>query len=371
MPPTNQEKAQAEAPESGEYNIEVDLGADDPAKTITRRPASDIAAQVRDDAEERRPERGAAPIEDRKTKEMRKRLARERRAFSQRLANAEAASQRQIADLRAEVDRLKLDRGAEADASQLEAQHEAAIKLLQEQLAAATEKGDSAEQARLTVAINKEFNTFAVKQARAAGVTSRADANGGGAGTSASTAQPTGRVSGPTAAGSRFILANEEWWDDPDYELEQLFANQLFVKLTGDPARGIPGEGYGKNDDATFAEIARRVRAKFPTLDIHAGREDAEADAEDGADEEDESEGSERQAGQRRQPTRGTEMRRSRAGATGFDDRGVVGARKGLAIITPKDQATMRAMGLSPDKNEHVLQFLHEKQADAGREGAR
>jgi len=340
----NQETA-GKAQEPASQIIEIDLDAADPEKTITRRAADDIASAARGDNDD---DRGAARDADAndplmKSKEMRRRLARMNRSFDQRLAEREAAHQREIADLRKRLDGLtleKTDASAGADAA-----HEANMTKLQADLEAANERGDSKEAAAISRKMARaEGQYWATKQAAAG---SHAG-TGGGAAAAAATAQAAAARTGPTAAGSRFILANEDWWEDPEFKLERQYANSLYADLVK--------EGYDGNDDETFNEIAARVKKKFPSLGIQSGRKGRTEDGDDDGD-------------TRGNDTRGTDgnghRRVARNGATNFQDRGSGGgndvSRRGRVVITPADQSTMISAGMDPRNNAHVMQFVREK----------
>lgn len=316
--------------------ITVDLNEADPNKAVQRQARtapsqSDTARAARGDDDDK--PHGKAE------KELFKRMARFQRKiqkdFDQKFADAEARHQREISDLRKGGDRVQLERGA----AEAESAHEAEIKALEAQLTAAIERGDSAEQARLTTLIARKDGAFHAKQS---GSQQRRDT------TAEPEARPAARAaSGPTAAGSRFILANEDWWEDPAYEIEKQASSTLYLAL-------INEEGFDPNSDDTFAEVGRRLKDKFPKLAVVAKGLAADDDDPDGEDD--------------RDPDPEPEVRqeaphRRRAAAANFQDRGGAPANSGKQTLTPADIKTMRDAQMDPDNNHHVVSFLREKQA--------
>lgn len=344
MPDDNQATA-AKAAQEPEPIIEVDPNEPDPAKAITRsyKPAdADIAAAARDRGGDGAGSTQVDPNDPlMKSREVRRRLSRMARNYDQRLADQEARHRQEMADMRKELDAIKLERNE--DTSKLDTEHEREMAGLQEKLAAAIEKGDSGEQARLQVAITRAENTYwAKKQHLATGTkpVQRDDQRQ----QQQQRDQPTRQ--GPTAAGARFITANEDWWEDDEFKLERNYANQIFADLT-------KNEGYDANDDDTFREIARRVKTKFPSLDVKPGRAEAGDDAGDG------------------EGKTGTKPI-VKNGALNAQDRGGQQPRgRGRITLTQADIATMRTTRLDPMNNTHVMQYMREKQAMEATSGGR
>jgi hypothetical protein len=329
---------------ASETRISVDMNAADPDKAVTRTSPKDIAAQVRDDADTDRPRSKAE-------KELFKRMGRlERnltRQFDQQRADDEARHQRELSELRDQVKKVQVDRTGD-DAA--DAAHDTAINALKDKLMAAHEKGDSQAAADITLQISKLDAQFWAKKAAAAGVTTRET-------TTAATdtgkgAHPTNQQQragkGPTAAGSRFITANEEWWDDPAFEAEQSTANTIYLRL-------VEKEGFDPKSDETFKEIAKQVKAKFPKLDIRAGRDDAGPGDDDDDDDE---------ARQQERQTQG-QGRQRRAAAANVQDRGPANERNRGATrtLTAEERKTMEACRLDPNNDRDVVQFLREAAA--------
>lgn len=328
---------------TSETRITVDMNAADPNKAVTRTSA-DIASAVRDDADVDQP-KGRTKAE----KDLFKRMGRlERnltRQFDQRQAERDAEHQRQISELQAKLDKVSVDRSGD-DAA--DAAHEAALNVLKDKLAAAHEKGDSAASAEITLQISQLDAKFWAKKAQAAGVVTRETAAPEKDKGTAAAPQRAGK--GPTAAGSRFITANEEWWDDPAYEAEQSTANTVYLRL-------VEKEGFDPKSDETFKEVAKQLKAKFPKLDVHAGREDGPGD--DDGDDDDEA----------RQRARGDDTqgqgRQRRAAAGRLEDRGPVtnANRGGTRTLSKEEIATMQACRLDPNNDRDVVQFLREAAA--------
>lgn len=325
-----------------EREISVDLSAADPAKAVTRRDGKDIARSVREAAEQ-----DAPPTRSKAEREMFKRMRKLEqnleRQFDQRLANKEAEWQRERSDLTQRLDKLSLDQGGSDDKA--DAAHESAIAALRAKLEASYEKGDSKESAELTLQISKLDAQFWAKKAHAAGVTTRETAATTERAAGGQQQQkPAPANKGPTRAGARFISANDDWWDDPDFAVEQSATNTIYL--------GLLEEGFDAKSEETYKEVARRLKAKFPKLPVQAGRRDP--DEEDDADDEDAHDGD--RPGETR-PRRG-------APAARLEDRGGGSSRprerSTSRTLTPEEIATMKACRLDPDNDRDVVQFLRE-----------
>lgn len=321
---------------SPETGISVDMNEADPSKAVDRRGArSDIA-------EGREAERADAPAARTPAeREMFKRMGRYQRnmqkQFDQKLANVEAAHQRETADLKSRLDKLSVERGGAGDGA-ADAAHERALNALKAELEAAYEKGDSAKSADITLRISRLDAEFWANKAKAAGVATREE--GRTEGTERQGAQrPAGKATGPTVAGSRFINANDEWWEDPEFQIEKDAANSIFVNLRDQ-------EGFDPHDVEMYKEISRRLKAKFPDLDIRSGAR-RQADEDEGLEDElDEA----------------TTRTPRRAPSNRLEDRGTAGDRQrsNRRTLTGKEMETMRKCGLDPDKDRDVVQFLKE-----------
>lgn len=319
-------------PPSAEREISVDLNAADADKAVTRRPA-DIGREVR----ERDADGGRTPAE----KQLFRRMGRLERnltkQFDQQAAEREAAWQREKSDLQAKIDKLSVERGGDDKA---DAAHEAAIAVLKAKLEAAMEKGDSKESADITLQISRLDAKFWADKARVAGVATRetaADPNAG------KTTQPARRQS-PTAAGSRFITANEDWWEDPEYEAENATVNTIYLRL-------VNQEGFDPKSGETFKEVAKQLKKKFPDLDVKSGVRGAAGPGDDDDDDDDAA-------------AAGNGGRRN-AASQRIDDRGAAdaqGARRdgNRRVLTAQDKKTMRDCRLDPDDDRDVVQFLRE-----------
>jgi len=325
------------APETGEREISVDLNAADPAKAVTRRNSADIARDVRDNADTDTGTRGRTKLE----KDMFKRMSRlERnleRQFDQRLAAREAEHQRELSAMKERLDKVAVDRSGDDAADQA---HETAIAALKQQLEAAYEKGDSKASADITLQISKLDAQFWAKKANAAGVVQREKPADG-----TQQQQPPARTSktGPTIAGSRFIRANEDWWEDPEYVAENAACNAFYIEL-------VTKEGFDPKSDETYKEIAKRMKEKFPDLGVKAGRRDPDEDDDD-------------DEGARDTDTE-TRQRQRRAPAQRLDDRGgdadSLRNRGTNRTLTKQEIETMKACRLDPDNDKDVVTFLRE-----------
>lgn len=333
MSETTQDRPARRAPET---EISVDLSQSDPTKAVDRRnKPADIAASVRDDEDGTR----RSPTE----KHMMKRLNRLQKnitsQFDQKLADQEARHQQELTKLRESYQGVSVERQGDAEAATA---HERAMKAFEEQLAAANEKGDSAAAARITVEMVKADGAY---HAKLAGTKQRADTTGAAAAKTLPAAAEKPR--GPTPAGARFILANEDWWEDPDYAIEKGAAGQIYIALMND-------EGYEANSDDTFEEVARRLKVKFPKLGVVAGKGRRGPEDEPEDDDED----------ARQREDRGQHRRRAPAGA--IQDRGEASSRRqsgNRRSLSAQEIDTMRKVGLSPDNDRDVVQFMREANA--------
>jgi len=322
--------------------ISVDLNAADENKAVTRRSASDIAEGVR----ERDDGRPRTKVE----KEIFKRMNRMERnltkQFDQTMANREAEWQRERSELQAKLEKVSVDRSGDDKA---DAAHEAAIAALKLKLEAAYETGNSKESADITLQISRLDAQFWANKAKAAGVATR-ETTAEGTQARATPAAAATRSQKPTAAGSRFIMANEEWWEDPEFDVETQAANTIYLRLVKD-------DGFDPKSDETFREVAKQLKKKFPDLDVHAGRR---GPGDDDDDEEDLEKGGDRGGND------GAERGR-RAPAANIADRGGQGnaARRDAnrRSLTEQDRKTMTDCRLDPDNDRDVVQFLREAQA--------
>lgn len=340
MAENNQARAERRAPET---EISVDLSESDGKKAVTRRTkVPDIAENVRDDQE------GASRQYSPTERNMFRRLSRHQRnitkQFDQKLADQEARHQREMTELRTQYEGVSVERGGDTAAA---SEHERAMKALEDKLAAANEKGDSAEAARITAEMIKADGAY---HAKLSGAKQRDDTAGAAAARTVPVVKPAS--TGPTPAGSRFILANEDWWEDPDFALEKQYASTIYLKLMND-------EGYEANSDETFEEVARRLKEKFRDLPVVAGRRrKADPDDLEGGEYGDDAEGQDRNSGENRR----------RAPTAAMQDRGQTTQRRqrggnSLRSLTGKEIETMRKVGLNPDNDKDVMQFVREAAA--------
>jgi hypothetical protein len=337
---------EARARSAPEREVTVDLSQADPAKAIERRAPS-IASQVRDD-DDRGNQRGA-PKRSKTEEELFKRMTRMQksltRQFDQKLADQQATHQRELADLRTKYETgVEVERGS----TQLKDAHEKAMAELEKQLAEANEKGDSAAIARLTTAMIKADGEY---HARLTGTKVRPDVTGKEPNNGGQQQQRQQQAKGPTPAGSRFILANEGWWEDPEFAVEKQAASTIFLDL-------VQNEGFADNSEETFKEVAKRLKAKFVHLDVVApGGKKVRTDEGPGDGDDDEGDEEAGQGGD----DRGQSQQR-RAAAASITDRGNGGRfdNRNRRTLTAEELKTMRSVGLSPDNDKDVIQFLRE-----------
>lgn len=342
------EQSQARAPRRApETEISVDLSESDGSKAVQRRakPESpaDIASSVRDDQAGGR-DGNYSPLERNMFRRMNRFQKNITKQFDQKLADQEARHQQELTALRSRYEGVSVERGGDTEAASA---HERAMKGLEEKLAAANEKGDSAEAARLTMEIVKADGAY---HAKLTGTKQRADTSGAAA--TPQTQRQAPATTGPTTYGSRFILANEDWWDDPDYVVEKGAASTLFIELT-------QHDGLEANSPELYREIAKRLKAKFPNLPVvNAKRRPDEDLGFDDPEDLDEPEGN----------TRDRDQPRRRAPAAAMQDRGESGQRRQRGgndrrSLTPQELDTMKKVGLNPENDKDVIQFMREANA--------
>jgi hypothetical protein len=321
--------------------ISVDLNAADESKAVTRRSASDIAEGVRD--------RDDGKPRTKVEKELFKRMNRMGRnltkQFDQTLAAREAEWQRERSELQAKIDKVSVDRSGDDKA---DAAHEAAIAALKAKLEAAYEKGDSKESADITLQISRLDAQFWAKKANAAGVVTRESAaDTTQARTTTTTAQPQRQK--PTAAGARFITANEDWWEDPEFDVETQAANTIYLRL-------CQADGFDPKSDETFREVAKQLKKKFPDLDVRAGRKGPGDDDDDDDDDVDQNgDGNADGDGRRRAPVANIADRGGQGNAQRRDSN--------RRTLSEQERKTMVDCRLDPDNDRDVVQFLREAQA--------
>jgi hypothetical protein len=330
---------------TSETEISVDMNADNPDKAVTRRAADgNIGRQVRDDQDQ--DDRPRTKSE----KELFKRMGRlERnltRQFDQRRADDEARHQRELSEVKEQLAKVQVERGGADDAA--DRAYETQMAALKDKLAAAYEKGDSAGSADITLQISKLDAQYWAKKAQVAGVVTRETTD-----PAKPVAQPNPNADrtnkGPTREGSRFIAANEDWWDDPEFAIEQGASNAIYVEL-------VNKEGFDPKDAETFKEVAKRLKAKFPNLDVRAGDGKGPGDDEDDDDEASRNRG-------------GGEQRTRRAAAANIQDRGSENLDRqnrrdpNRRVLTNQEKETMRACRLDPDNDRDVVQFMREAAA--------
>jgi hypothetical protein len=341
MSEATQARATRRAPET---EISVDLAEGDPSKAVARRakPQGDIAAGVRDNAEG-----GDRKYSD-SDREMFKRMTRYQknitREFNQKLADQEARHKQEMSELRTRYEAISVERGGDQEAA---GAHEKAMKALEEQLAAANEKGDSQAAARITAEM---IRTDGAYHARLSGTKQRADTGGGAQQQQPARQEQRPAPQGPTGAGARFINAND-WWDDPEFTAEKAAAGAIFLQLRDE-------EGYDANSDATFREVAERLKEKFPKMakmiQTAGKRRAADPDAgpgDDDGDEEEDLQRGERQESRRRAPAGNMQDRGANSGHRNNGNR---------RTLTSEEIKTMRAVNLNPDNDRDVVQFLRE-----------
>lgn len=117
------------------------------------------------------------------------------------------------------------------------------------------------------------------------------------------------------------------------------------------------------NSDETFREVAKRMKAKFPRLAVVDGKRRS-VDPGDGEDDDDldlDARGGD--GGGDDDLDRDQDQHRRRAPAANLQDRGNNGNRRNSGnrrTLTQQEIGTMKKVGMNPDNDKDVVQFLRE-----------
>lgn len=335
--------------QDGGERIEVDVHESDASKAVTRtRVLPKPKARAGRNAD-------AVDLESwaERSKKVQKRINSMQRNFDQQRADDQALHQRELAALN---DRINgLTRGGDNAPSGSEAEHTKAMDTLQAKLEEAQEQGDSKAAAKISRDMaTLEGKFWAAQTAKATGATAaadRANTTGNGAARPANGAR---QIPKPTQAGIDWAKANADWWEDKSDDVAvaaRAAANGMYLKMVE--------EGEDSQKLEFYEKIRKAISKRFPELEMVSTMSNGlggEGDEDEEVDGEGQRDGDRRQ----REPVRRQAMP--------VVDRGQGTARNkpGGQTLTKADQATMRAVGLDPDKNSHVLSFLKEKnQMDA------
>lgn len=330
-----------------EERIEVNLDAKD-GEQVTRRAVRGAAPRSKnDDGTEAR-----MSDWEQRSRHVKKRLIQQARAFNQQIADQEAEFKRQLA---IRDDRLaRLERGGD-NTSTDEAAHQKVMDDFESKIAAAQEEGDSAKVAKLTREMSTADSKFwAVQTAKQTGGTGGGKgaegANGGGAGGGVQAP----KVLQPTKAGVAWAKANAEWFDDPtdrNHVAAKAFANALY--------KDKADEGDDREDPEFYEEIRKEVERRFPeieTVSTMRGARRADPDDDDDDDDDDDA-GNEERDDTARDRRREAPRRPSSLSLPNRGDKDKSRSNR-LATITGAEQKQMRAVGLDPANNKHVMQWI-------------
>lgn len=314
--------------------IEVDTDQADSAKAVNR------SAAKADDDDRRLPASENAETDDErrhsdwlsKSRAVNRRMASFQRnltkQFDQRMADRDAEHQRELRDVKDRLNGLKVDRDGDAT----DTAHEAEMAKLQAELEAAIEAGNAKEQAKLQATISrKEAAHMMAKTSRLA--TSRNDDKKD---------EPDKRAAPGVSRKAQEFIARTPWWDEPDHWEEKAYANALHAKMIQ--------EGSDAESDSHYAKLAKKLKKRFPDLEV----DDVDVD-EDEEDEDEEEEPPKRKAPVRAFKDRGNEER--------------VNVRGGRIQLSNADLETMKMAKLDPTNNQHVLEFAKAKRERIEGEG--
>lgn len=289
-----------------------------------------------------------------RSKTVSKRLGRMERNFNQRFADQEARFQRTIADLKRENSSLRVSRGvSETD----QAAHDSKIAAWQSELETAYEKGDTKKQAELTTKIAQAQGEFESKK-RQAMLGQQQQDRGGDDRREAPIGDPDNRGNGPTREARKWMRANDDWWNDPEFEIEKQAAIVIDNQLID--------EGSDPNDPEHYEELRERLLDKFPDMESEVvmpgarrgrravGRDD-DVDDLDGDDDRGDS--------RDRRDTRTRNGSVRRPPVPSFADRG---ADRGdqprrsngrTVTLSRAQRENMITFGLDPQNDDHVKEY--------------
>jgi hypothetical protein len=343
--PTDQEKPFAE----------IDLGA---SKDGIQRMADEPDEDADDDLPGSEGDDGEQPRERRfidRSKSVSKRLGRMERSFNQRFADQEARWQRQVADLKRENSSLRVNRGvSEAD----QAAHDSKIAAWQSELETAYEKGDTKKQAELTTKIAQAQGEFeSKKRAAMLGQQQHQDRDDRRDAVD-QRGDPDNRGNGPTREARKWMRANDDWWNDPEFEIEKQAAIVIDNQLID--------EGSDPNDPEHYEELRERLLDKFPDMESEIAMPSARRGRRDARRDDDEDDDLDDDRGDRRdrRDTRG-----ARNGSTrrppipAFADRGADRGNQprrsnGRTVTLSRAQReNMITFGLDPQNDDHVKEY--------------
>lgn len=267
------------------------------------------------------------------------------RQFDQQKASLEADLQRmrrENEDLRKSVGTGRGSQGAD------EAAHERDMAALEAQHTKHLEAGDSAAASKVAREMaRKEAEFINAKTAAMMGEQQRTEKRD----QRQEEPSPAQQTRKPTSAGKKFVAA-QDWWDDPEFAMERGAANALHAKM-------VEEDGSDPESEEHYQTIARELKKKFPKLEIGGMKAQARSDLDDDFVDEEEPPPPKREA--------------RRAPVPNFRDRGdaSVQRRRGGAQLTDDDFATMRAVGMDPKNDKHLVQFAKSKIETAEAMGTR
>jgi len=334
-------------PANPKTRVVVDPDQKDAAKAVERvAEAEDRRLPGKEDSEgtaER-----STPNAQELSRSMRKRMAGFERNLRKQFDQQTAETQAELQRMRRENEELRksVGSGRTTTAAADEAAHEAEMSALEARHTKALEDGNSSEATKLArLMARKEAEFMNAKTAAALGQTQATARREREERTEEQPAQQQSRK--PTSTGLKFVKAQQDWWDDPEFAAERGAANALHAVM-------VENEDSDPASEEHYEELARRLKAKFPKLDIGgAWLKTSARDDDDGDDVEDEE-------APVRQPRR--------APVQNFRDRGDASAqtrRKGGVHLNERDFATMRAVGMNPESDKDLRAFAQSKRETA------
>lgn len=333
--------------------VEVNLDEKDPAKAIERRRDQELPPSSEDtDGDGSLSTQEQAWLD--RNKAVRKRMGRMNRQFNQQIAEIQAERQRERAEWERKFDSLKADRERpQVD----EAKHNADMAELERQLEAAHEAGNSKEVVRLTRAISQKDAAFlAAKQAAIMGVDPNRQRDDGRRTRREEEAdediRPRRQENRNKNGEGRKWTELQDWWDDDEFAPERAAAVAIDKIL-------IEEEGSDPDSRQHYAELSKRLRKKFPKLEVvpPKGKKAARGADEDDEELEDDDDG-DGDEGLEAEGRRVNKRSARRPPVPSFSDRGndAAPARRGSrsVVLTEADRAEMRRFKMDPDNDDDV-----------------
>jgi len=341
------DRADVIQPHEGDVVEEIDLG-----KPLAAKKSDEDEAPLRTEDGRRPGKRERADAEY--SKDVQRRINREislRKRVQAELAEERTARQSMEARLAA-LERVSQTSQHAATIQSLDAK----IAELTKSLEVAIEAGNTKEQLRLQVELGDVQAERKILQRQNDETRAQAQQKPGGTPGGEPPREP--RV-------QQWIHANRRWWNTDRWASAHNDAIEHDRMILAEIEDGtLDMERYS---DEHFAELARRVRADYPDLDIRGPDGEPFGNGEDmvNARDTDEIDTGARPAPRNRPPQGGIGYRKGRASSPSE----VELARRGKVQLTAEDYSQMRVFGLDPNNAQHKKYFAQERLRSIVRDG--